>query len=342
MRISSSSALAVLLLFPAASPAQECVLSLINQPAEDRVVTDFANELFEKRAAMGTNLLSAIDNFENTMQFASGFEAEPKVAEALLATAFKESSGYLVGLADKQVPGTKQVVAAIQAVQAETKRAVAAQASHDVGTWIRTQRTIVSNHMTGATEGALPTSVSIKDAILEDLCWIQQDGGDLEAAVEEIAAAQSELGPVPTEEVYRRALFEDWIRANFDTIGGEGKTPGTVHIAWEVDVEGSPNDHPGGPYPLVWDEEDWTAEVVLPSPYGQRIAGGFNELGINPVDVRVVKKVCFETDGIAGGTATYCGALQADGRDRFGPNTPWATQAFADSAWREGTTSFRD
>ena len=36
---------------------------------------------------------------------------------------------------------------------------------------------------------------------------------------------------------------------------------------------------------------------------------------MKPLEARVTKKVCFETDGIAGGTATYCGAIGPDGRD---------------------------
>ena len=322
--------------------AQVCMLSLINEPAQDRVVTDFANTLFEKRAAMGGNLLSALDNFENTMQFASDFEAEPKIAEALLKTAVKESADYLVGLVDKEIPGTKQVVAGIKAVYAESERAAAAQASHDVGAWIRTQRSLVTNHMTGASEEGLQTSAEIKEVVLEDLCWLQEGGGDLDAAIDEIASAQSELGEVPDEQTYRRALFEDWLRANFESIGSERKTPGSVHVVWEVDVDGDPNDYGSGPFPLEWDEDDWTAEVVLPGPYGQRVAGGFNELGVGPLEVNAVKRICFETDGIAGGTGTYCGALQADGSPRSSPITPWALQAFTESTWREQTTSFQD
>ena len=334
--------------FAAAAPcaAQECVLSLIDQPAKDRVVTDFANTLYDKRAAMGNNLLQALASFETTMKFDAKSEAEPKILEALLDTAISESASYLIGAVDKKVPGTSQIAAAIKAVYAEEQRAAAAKASHDVGAWIRAERALVANTMTDAGEATqdgdspvrrFQTSVEIKDAILEDLC--HRD--DLETAIEEIAAAQSELGAVPSEQTYRRTLFEDWINANYRAIGSERKTPGTVHIAWEVDVEGDPGDHSPGSYPLEWDS-DWTAIVVLPSPYGERVAGGLDELGVKPLEARVTKKVCFETDGAGGGTATYCGAIGPDGRDRSTPETPWATQAFESSKWREDTTSFRD
>ncbi len=320
----------------APAAAQVCVLSLSGQPAQQRVVHDFADSLFQKRQAMGQNLLSAIDNFETTMQFASGFEAEPQVARALMKSALKQSTDYLVGLVDKEVPGTKQVVAGIQAIDAELERAAAAQSSHDVGAWIRTQRTLVSNRMTGANEGDLPTSVAIREAILEELCWLNEEGGDLDAAIEAIAEAHGSLGDVPSEESYRRGLFEDWIRANHASIGGKERASGTVHVHWEVDVDGSPSDHGSGPYPLEWG--DGGAVVVLPSPYGQRVAGGLGELGVGPLAARVVKKVCFETDGIAGGTATYCGTLRADGTTSSEPDPPWARQAFEDPTWRERTT----
>lgn len=338
-------ALAALAL-PAGAGAQTCILSLLDDPARDRVVSEFADTLFQKRAAMGTNLLSALDNFETTLGFASDYEAEPRIVQTLLETSLQESASYLVGLADKQVPGTSQLVAAIKAVSAEVERAAAARSSHDVGRWIRSQRALISNRMTGAGEeteddGPLSTSVAIKDAILEDLCWLEQDGGDLDAAVEEIARAQGELGPVPSEQSYRRALFEDWIRASFRSLSGTGRSPGTVHLHWEVEVDGSPSDHGAGPYPLEWDEDGWSAEVVLPSPYGERIAGGLDELGVSPLEARVVRVVCFETDGIAGGTATYCGALAPDGRVRSEPDPPWARQAFESTTWREATTSFR-
>jgi hypothetical protein len=335
----------IVIAYPLPSAAQVCILSLLNNPAQDRVVTDFADVLFQKRAAMGQNLLSAIDNFESTMQFASEFEAEPKIAEALLETAINESADYLVGLVDEKIPGTSQVAAAIKAVNAEVERAAAAQASHNVGAWIRAQRTLVSNHMTGAKEGDLPTSVAIKDAILEDLCWRREDGGDHDAAIMEITAAQAKLGGVPTVETYLRALYEGWINAYFQAIGTEeNKNPGTVHVVWEVDVAGSPSDYSGDRddrYPLEWDSEDWSAEVVLPSPYSERVAGGLDELGVKPLEVRAVKKICFVTDGIAGGTATYCGGLRPDGSERFEPISPWAVQAFKSVTWREATASFR-
>jgi hypothetical protein len=291
---------------------------------------------------MGTNLLSAIDNFETTMQFASDFEATPKYADALLDAAVDQSADYLAAFVIKEVPGTEEVVTAIKAVHAEAKRAAEAQSSHRVGAWIRAERAVVSNYMTDAREGDLQTSVAIKEAILQDLCSLQDSGGDLNEAIMGIAAAQGELGAVPTEQAYRRALFEDWINASFEGVEAEGKSPGTVHVFWPVGVDGDPNDYSPGEYPLVFDSEKWSASVSLPGPYGERVAGGLNELRVRPLDVRVVKKVCFETDGVAGGIATYCGALEPDGRERFSPGVPWAVQAFRTSTWREGTSSFRE
>ena len=82
---------------PAARYAQMCILSLLDHPPKDRVVADFADTLFDKRAAMGTNLQAALANFENTMKFDSAFEAEPRIAKALLETAIAESASYFVG-----------------------------------------------------------------------------------------------------------------------------------------------------------------------------------------------------------------------------------------------------
>jgi hypothetical protein len=339
-RVTAIAALALAVALPC--HAQVCILSLLNDPPKQRVVDDFADTLQQRWVGMGTNLLAALDNFENAMQFSSSFEAEPKVGEALLQLALTESLDALVGLADEHVPGTKQVVAAIKAASEETKRAAAAQASHDVGAWIRAERAVVANQLTGAKSGELPTSVKLKDAILEDLCNAKESGASLDAEIQKLAGAQAELGSVPSEQTYRRAIYEGWINANYKGVGMADKTPGTVYVFWEVDVQGDPNKFSPGSYPLAWDDGAWKAEVILPEPYGARVASGLNELGVKPLAVRAVKKACFETDGIAGGTATYCGALDKDGRERFTPNAPWATQAFQSSHWREATTAFRD
>lgn len=321
----------------------EPVLICVAENAADKeVINRFARQLYETRVAMGTNLLAAIDNFETTMSFASDYEAEPQYAEKLLDAAIKETVGALVKAVDKAVPGVDYVAKGIEAVHAEAERAATARASRNVGAWIKAQREVVANQLAGGgqTSGGnleVVTSVSIQDAIMADLCALNESGQWSEG-VTQVASAEGDLrqAGVPPTERYLQLLFEDYIRANFAGMSATTRTPGTVRIFWEADIDGDRD----ADYTIDWDD-DWSAEVVLPSPYGDRVAGGLNDLGISPLATHVVRQVCFETEGIAGGTATYCGALNENGSVRDEPITPWATRAFNDSKWRDETTRFQ-
>ncbi len=340
--------LALLAATPSAAQNEETItfsegLHFCTLPAaEQRVVDGFAHEVAETKQRLGTQMLSALSIFSKSMSFPSSAEATPKLARELMQTAFEEGIDALAEEADKTLPGVSVAVALVKAAAAEVERAADAKQSHELGAWIRSVESTITNNVQGeriAGEDSVEVTSSgaIRNEVMNHLCKLE--GEALGAQVMELAAATDRIraNGVPIEQRLRLDLYLGWIRGHFEGWRGaeNEKTPGSIDIRWEV------ADNNG----VLSFEDDWTCEVA--APFGDKVAEGLNEVmralatPLHPLDLPVRKKTCFWGELVLGGRGWRCGMLDAGGAEEGAPVSAVLRRAFFDPRWRAGTTHFR-
>jgi hypothetical protein len=218
----------------------------------------------EAKNKIATAYLSAVDNFQATIQSASPGDAKPDILGTILKAGLKEAVKAAVG--EEAGP----LVDIADAVNEEIDRAAKAAADLAGAEWIKSARTAIANAYTQDQTGAALRAKIVAEYNNNDEGG---RGGYIGGIENELQAMQSVQAP--KEEVVEVALYRAWINQNFngDCIDGAG----VIYI--QFDADGSPS----------------SATVI--APLGDKIAGALNDrmavAGVRRLmDLDVVKKVC--------------------------------------------------
>jgi hypothetical protein len=282
-------------------------------------IGEYVDAVVDRREKSLGSLLSAVDNFETTMSFASAEEANPDVLGALLSKAYEMTVDELVS----QVPGLSTVKSFFDAATEELERAGRASESHTVGDWIKDQRAAVDE---------LIQNVNRDDLQFETQeTYLDQDTAGRETFFQQIVETTERLKAtdLPPIDVLEQKLYEQWVNAQFDTIGED--EDGCIEYRFEY--------------------EDNTFDFVsctVKAPSGDKIASALNRLldrkqlpGVrSPLDFKVRKRACFRVENFVGGTGWDCGWLDEDNEIFHVPTLPNAEKGLKDPGWRVAVNRF--
>jgi GH24 family phage-related lysozyme (muramidase) len=258
-------------LFQKTDTATAKSMSAADYETDMQTIRDYVASVLEAKNKIATSYLSAIDNFQVTVQSASPAEAKPdilgvifkfglKTIEKTAITAVKTATGADLG----------PLVELMHAVYDEIDRAEKAAQNLAVADWIKNARTAIANAYTQDQTGeALRNQIEAE--------YKRNDEGGRGGY---IAGVQIELEAMrkvqaPKSEVVEVALYVSWINQNFnnDCIDGTGM------IA------------------LLFNEDGTPKSATVTAPLGDKIAGALNNrmsaAGISKLmDLNVVKKAC--------------------------------------------------
>jgi hypothetical protein len=249
-----------------------------------QTIRDYVNAVVETKDKIATAYLSAIDNFQTTVQSASKAEAKPdilgavmksglKAAEKAAVTAVKSSTGADLG----------PVVDMVHGIYDEIDRAAKAAKNLAVAEWIKGVRTSVTNAYTQD-----QTGTALRKQI-EDAYNSNDEGGRggyIGGVQIELEALQSVQAPVT--EVIETAMYQSWINKNFNGDCMDGT--GTINIEFN--------------------DDGTVSSAVVNAPQGDKLAGALNNVMSNAgirrlMDLDVVKKLtrgdrsmCFEGNNV--------------------------------------------
>jgi hypothetical protein len=236
-----------------------------------QTIRDYVAAVVEMKTKIATAYLSAIDNFQTTVQSASSAEAKPdilgavmksglKAAEKAAVTAVKSSTGADLG----------PVVDMVHGIYDEIDRAAKAGRNLAVAEWIKGIRSSVTNAFTQD-----QTGTALRAQIESEYNGHDEGGrGGYIAGVQiELDALQSALA-LPSEAL-ETAMYQAWINENFkgDCMDGSGMLI------------------------ILFDDDGAFASATVNAPQGDKIAGALNNVmaraGVTQLmDLDVAKKMC--------------------------------------------------
>ena len=236
-----------------------------------QTIRDYVNAVIETKSKIATVYLSAIENFQTTVQSASPAEAKPDILGSILKAGLK--------LLEKQAVNTVKnatgadlgpLVDLAHAINDEIDRSAKAAQNLAVGEWIKKTRTSITNAYTQDQTGE-----ALRNQIESEYKNNDEGGRNWY-----ISGIQNELQAfisvqVPKVEIIEVEFYTAWINQYFnnDCIDGTG----IIYLMFEDD--GTPG----------------SAKVI--APLGDKIAGALNSqmtaAGVfRLMDLDVVKKVC--------------------------------------------------
>jgi hypothetical protein len=236
-----------------------------------QTIRDYVRAVVEGKTKIATAYLSAIDNFQTTVQSASPAEAKPDILGTILKSGLKLIEKQAV-TAVKDATGADlgPLVDLAHAIYDEVDRASKAAEGLAVAEWIKNARTSITNAYTQDQTGE-----ALRNQIESE--YKNNDEGGRGGY---IAGIQNELEAignvrVPREEVIEVTFYSAWINQYFndDCIDGTG----IIYLQFQ---------------------EDGTAtSATVTAPLGDKIAGALNDrmaaAGVSQLmDLDVVKKVC--------------------------------------------------
>jgi hypothetical protein len=236
-----------------------------------QTIRDYVQSVIEAQAKLANAYTAALDNFQTTVLTASPAEAKPNILGAVLKSGLKSLEKLAVSaVKDSTGADLGPLVDMLNAVSDEIDRAAKAATSYQVGSWIKSIRTSVSNSYTQSQTGE-----SLRKQLVDE--YNQNDeggrGGYIAGIENELSAMQTVTAP--KAQAIEVALYVAWINQNFnnDCIDGTGI------INLNFDSDGNPD----------------SATVV--APLADKIAAALNNTmaaaGMHTLmDLDVVKKVC--------------------------------------------------
>jgi hypothetical protein len=240
-----------------------------------QTIRDYVSSVLEAKNKIAISYLSAIDNFQTTVQSASPAEAKPDVLGVILKSGLKYIEKKIVAAASAAT-GVElgPLVEMVHAIYDEVDRAAKASASLAVGEWIKNTRTAIAKAYTQDQTGdSLRTQL---EAEYKNNNAGGRGGyiGVIQNGLQAMATVQA-----PKPEVVEVAFYVAWINQFFN----QDCMDGTGVIYLQYDDDGTPR----------------SASVI--APQGDKIAGALNNrmsaAGINSLmNLDVVKKVCRGTD----------------------------------------------
>jgi hypothetical protein len=288
-------------------------------------INTFVGLIERQRNNLLDALLTALDNFETTMSFASEEEAKPDVLGTLLSTAFDTAAD--MALAD--IPGGPFAKKLFDATTAELERAGKASQSLEVGLWIKDQRTVLANEKMQSTQD---TSDRLRNDLEDE--FLDGDGEGRKEFWEQIVEANTRMQGTPAynHEDLEAKLYELFINGHFDENWIEDTLSGCIE------------------YKLKYDTDEFSVDSCkVRAPFGDHIGTALNHLMDGntlhdirfPLDLKVRKRICLYTDDyVPGGKDWFCGWLDASNNVTSSPSKSEAIQGFSDSKWRGLVTRF--
>lgn len=245
--------------------------ALDDYDADMQTIRDYVASVVEAKNKIATSSLSAIDNFQVTVQSASPAEVKPDILGAVLKSGMKSVEKAVV-TAVKNATGADlgPLADMIHAVYDEIDRAQKAAQNLAVADWIKNVRTSMANAYTQDQTGA-----ELRNQLETEYKKFNEGGrggyiGGIQNELEAMRKVQ-----VPKSDVVEVALYVAWINQYFnsDCIDGTGI------IALVFDDDGNPR------------------SATVKAPLGEKIAGALNNrmssAGISTLmDLDVVKKAC--------------------------------------------------
>ena len=236
-----------------------------------QTIRDYVNAVVETKTKIATAYLSAIDNFQTTVQSASKAEAKPDMLGVVMKTGLKAAEKAAVTAIKAETGADLGPVAdMVHAIYDEIERAAKAAKNLAVADWIKSFRTSVTNAYTQDQTGtALRKQIEGK--------YNDNDeggrGGYIGGVQIELDALQTVV--VPPSEVLEVAMYQAWINKQFngDCMDGSGR----------IDLQ--------------FDDEGTLSSATVNAAQGDKLAGALNNVmsgaGFNQLmDLDVVKKVC--------------------------------------------------
>lgn len=236
-----------------------------------QTIRDYVNAVVETKTKIAMAYLSAVDNFQTTVQSASKAEAKPdmlsivmktglKAAEKAAVTAIKAETGADLGPVADMVHG----------IYDEIERAAKAAKNLAVAEWIKGFRTSVTNAYTQD-----QTGTALRKQIESEYNDNDEGGrgGYIGGVQIELDALQTVV--VSPSEVLEVAMYQAWINKQFngDCMDGSGR----------IDLQ--------------FDDDGTLSSATVNAAQGDKLAGALNNVmsgaGLNQLmDLDVVKKVC--------------------------------------------------
>ncbi len=241
-----------------------------------QTIRDYVRATVEVKSKLATAYLSAIDNFQTTVQAASPKEAKPDYLGAAFKSGMKAVEKAAVSAA-KSATGADlgPLVDMAHAIYDEVDRAGKAAQTLSVSNWIKSTRSAVTNAFTQDQSGE-DLRIEIENE------YKQNDeggrGGYIAGIQIELDAMRSivsrEAPLIPRVERVELAMYEGWINQNFD------------------------NDCIDGTGVIVVQYDDGAlSSATVNAPLGEKIAGALNRVmstaGVDQLmQLDVVKKMC--------------------------------------------------
>ena len=251
--------------------AQSLSTGALDYEVDMQTIRDYVQSVSEAKSKIATSYLSAIDNFQVTVQSASPAEAKPDILGVILKTGLKTVEKQAV-TAVKAATGADlgPLVDLMHAVYDEIDRAQKAAQNLAVAEWIKNARTAIANAYTQDQTGE-----ALRNRLETEYKQFDEGGRGGYIAGIQIELEAMRKVQAPKSEVVEVALYVSWINQNFNSDCMDG----TGIIALMFDNDGNP------------------LSATVKAPQGDKIARALNNrmsaAGINRLmDLEVVKKAC--------------------------------------------------
>src|SRR6266516_111125 len=262
---------------PATGGSSSPSTASVDYDTDMQTIRDYVHAVVEAKNKIATAYLSAIDNFQTTVQSASPTEAKPdilgtilksglKTIEKTAISAVKEATHADLGPLDEMA----------HAIYDEIDRAAKAAESLAVGEWIKKTRTSITDAYTQDQTGE-----ELRKQLETEYKNHDEGGrggyiGGVQIELEAIRTINNKDAPkVPKVEVIEVAFYSAWINQYFN----DDCMDGTGFVYLQFNDDGSPD------------------SATVNAPLGDKIAGALNNLMAGACLSRlmyldVVKKLC--------------------------------------------------
>lgn len=236
-----------------------------------QTIRDYVAAVIEAKAKIATAYLSAIDNFQTTVQSASKAEAKPDILGAVMKSAMKAAEKAAITAVKAETGADLGPLADMaHAIYDEIDRAAKSAKNLAVAEWIKSFRTSVTNAYTQDQTGTALRKQTESEYNANDEGG---RGGYIGGVQIELDALQTVTAPVI--EVLELTMYTAWINKQFDNDCMDGT----------------------GRIDIVFDDDGALTSASVNASQGDKLAGAMNNVmpaaGIGQLmDLDVVKKVC--------------------------------------------------
>lgn len=273
--------------------------NVVEYDAAMETLGTYAHQTTEAKTRLTLVYISALANFETTVQQASREEAKADLVGVALKSGWNTAKGLVTAAVTKSTGvDVAPLVALYDAVDGEIDRAAAASTSLAAGEWIKKLRSTLTDNYAKDNSGAYLQQLKEYYGSLdpdERFDWITSVQVELESLKSFVP---------PKTDAIELALYEGWLWSFYEHCGGDPDP----HYGGTI----------GGVVRIMFDEEDDSPvleAVCIKAPLGDKIQSGIERVMTGSVmGLNAVKQVCFYGTLVAGGRGYTCGCLGRDNR----------------------------